>query len=127
MLKFEIPGQGNIGIEHLVLDFNGTIAIDGQLIEGVKDLINQLSNKIEVHVITADTFGNAKEQLHGVKCSLVIISHQFQDEQKSDFIKNLGKDKTVAVGNGRNDLKMLKVSRLGICVIQEECAFQQLY
>lgn len=123
MLKYDIPGQGKIEIEHLVLDYNGTIAIDGQLIEGVKDSINRLSDMIEVHVITADTFGNAKEQLHEIKCSLAIISNEFQDEQKSEFVRNLGREKTVSVGNGRNDKKMLKVSRLGICVIQEECAY----
>ena len=29
MIKIEIPGRETIEIEHVVLDYNGTIALDG--------------------------------------------------------------------------------------------------
>ena len=34
MIRIDVPGREIIEIEHVVLDYNGTIALDGQLIEG---------------------------------------------------------------------------------------------
>ena len=34
MIAINIPGSTSIEARHLVLDFNGTLAIDGKLIEG---------------------------------------------------------------------------------------------
>jgi hypothetical protein len=33
MIKFNISGLGDYNLEHLVMDVNGTLAIDGQLID----------------------------------------------------------------------------------------------
>jgi len=35
MIVLEIPGRPKLTLEHLVLDVNGTIALDGQLVSGV--------------------------------------------------------------------------------------------
>lgn len=35
MVEVEIPGHGTYRLRHLVLDVNGTIAVEGQLVEGV--------------------------------------------------------------------------------------------
>ena len=35
MLEIEIPGRGTYCLRHLVLDVNGTIAVEGQLVGGV--------------------------------------------------------------------------------------------
>jgi hypothetical protein len=43
MLKIDIPEFKIINAEHLVLDFNGTIAIDGMFIEGVIGQLVQIS------------------------------------------------------------------------------------
>lgn len=122
MIEFEIPGRKKIRAEHLVLDYNGTVAVDGELLPGISGLLNLLSEKIEVHVITADTFGRAAEELKGVKCTLDIIGSGDQQRQKADFIASLGADSVVAVGNGYNDLLMLRDSAVGIAVIQKEGA-----
>ena len=37
MIKIEIPGRETIEIEHVVLDYNGTIALDGRLIAGAAE------------------------------------------------------------------------------------------
>ncbi|MBN1115746.1 MAG: hypothetical protein JXA77_00960 [Bacteroidales bacterium] len=120
---FEIPGTKSIEIENLVLDYNGTIAIDGKLIDGVAALINELSAVINVHVITADTFGSVEKELAGVNCKLVIIPKGNQETSKLKYVSDLGKDKTLSVGNGKNDKLMLKESAIGIAVIQDEGAF----
>jgi soluble P-type ATPase len=122
MIKIDIPGIKKINAEHLVLDYNGTVAVDGNLISGAADLLNQISSELEVHVITADTFGKAAAELAGLKCTLDIIGTGDQQKQKSGFIASLGSEKVIAIGNGFNDLLMLKDSALGIAVIQKEGA-----
>ncbi|CAN2044692.1 ATPase P [Candidatus Magnetomoraceae bacterium gMMP-13] len=122
MLKINIPGYKKLQLEHLVLDHNGTLSCDGVLIKGVKQCLNNLANNIELHVITADTFGKAKAELLDVSCKLSILPLESQDFAKRNYIKELGSNKTVAIGNGRNDSLMLKEAELGIAVIQEEGA-----
>jgi len=123
MFFIDISGNDRLEIEHLVLDFNGTIAFDGQLIPGVGELVNRLSEKIFVHVITADTFGSVIKSLSGVKCKIHIIQEGNQDKAKLEYVLSLGAGKTAAIGNGKNDALMLESSALGICVILNEGAF----
>lgn len=122
MLRIEIPGRKPLQIEHLVLDFNGTLATDGMLIDGVEQLLNKLSEQISIHIITANTFGTVAESLKGVKCKVVVIEKADQDKQKKSYIKQLGPKKCVAIGNGFNDRLMLKFAALGIVTIQLEGA-----
>jgi hypothetical protein len=51
MIELTVPGRGVIKLEYLVSDVNGTIALDGQLIEGVA---NHLNDRLELHQLTAD-------------------------------------------------------------------------
>ena len=122
MIRIEIPGKGAIEAEHLVLDYNGTLAIDGSLIEGVKEKLNILAEKINIHVLTADTFGAAANNLKEVRCKLTVLSGDKQALQKQQFIKQLGNKKVIAIGNGLNDMLMLKNAVLGIAIIQKEGA-----
>jgi soluble P-type ATPase len=122
MLEIDVPGYKQLQLSELVLDYNGTLACGGHPLEGIKDLLNALSDKLHVHVLTADTFGKVKKELSDVKCRIIIIPHGDQDIRKLDFIKELGPEKTVCIGNGRNDRLMLKEAALGIAVIQKEAA-----
>lgn len=117
---FEIPGRAPIDIKNVVFDYNGTLAIDGQLIEGVDKRINDLAGDIHFHVITADTYGSVEKELSGVNCSVAKIPKEQQDIGKLDYLLKLGKEKTLCVGNGRNDKLMLKESAIGIALIQDE-------
>ena len=126
MIKIDIPGQTKIEAEHLVLDFNGTLAIDGRLIEGTGQLLELLSRKLIIHVLTADTFGTSKFELKPIKCKHVILNPSQQDEQKEQYVFNLGREKVIAIGNGRNDRLMIKHAALGIAVIQKEGIFGEL-
>ena len=53
MIRIEIPGRDVITVEHLVLDYNGTVAEDGRLIEGVEERMRALKDLVEIHVLTA--------------------------------------------------------------------------
>jgi soluble P-type ATPase len=122
MITLDIPGYGQFLLKHLVLDYNGTLARDGILLSGVKESLNQLSKSIEIHVITADTFGEARAGLEEVNCDLSILPKESQDTGKQEFVKQLGSASAVCIGNGRNDRLMLKEAALGIAVILEEGA-----
>ena len=120
MLQFNIPGCGNVEIDHVIFDYNGTIAFDGSLISGVAEGIRKYSDQVQFHVITADTFGFVKNELNGLNVMLTIISNNRQDEKKLDYLRSLGTEKTMCVGNGMNDRLMLEHARIGIGVVGHE-------
>ena len=122
MIEIEIPGFRVLQLAHLVLDYNGTLAVNGDLIEGVKSHLNQLTGSLSLYVITADTFGKAARALDGVDCQLVILPPGNQADAKADYVRQLDRQATVAIGNGRNDRLMLEQATLGIAVLGEEGA-----
>ncbi|MDY0148015.1 MAG: HAD family hydrolase [Halothiobacillus sp.] len=128
MLTVEIPGDFNGGVRlslaHLVLDYNGTLAEDGALILGVPERLVQLAEHMTIHVITADTHGSAAQKLAGLPVSLHILPPGAQSEAKAAFVRELGANLCVAIGNGRNDATMLQETALGLVVIQAEGAAQ---
>ena len=122
MSSIDIPGYQKLEIEHLVLDYNGTIALDGSLIAGVADLFELLAQSVTIHVVTADTFGKAGQQLANLPCRLTILAGEDQARAKLKYVRELGSEKTVCFGNGRNDRMMVKEAILGIVMIQGEGA-----
>ena len=120
MIKIEISGMNALEIEHVVLDYNGTIAINGELIEGVVERLAVLSALVDVHVLTADTYGSVHEQCRDLNLSVDVIGKYHQDREKLHFIESLKSEYCIAIGNGRNDVLMLERAALGIGVIQGE-------
>jgi soluble P-type ATPase len=127
MFELTIPGYKKLLLSYIVLDYNGTVSCDGRLITGVKDLLEELSQSFAIHILTADTYGNVQKELSGVPCEVVVIGKGDEARAKTDYLRQLEAQKTVCVGNGRNDALMLKEAALGIAVIQEEgCAVETL-
>ena len=122
MIEIDIPDFGELRLAHLVLDYNGTLAVDGRLLFGVRERLERLASQLTIHVITADTFGRAADYLAGIPCQLDILPPGRQDEGKREFVRELGVEKCVCVGNGRNDRLMLQEAALGIAVLQDEGA-----
>ncbi|TYT74004.1 HAD family hydrolase [Desulfobotulus mexicanus] len=120
MFTINIPGFGKIEADHLVLDYNGTLAQDGQLLDGVKERLQHLSEDIKIHVITADTFGSVKKALNGLPLSIVSIPPGNQGQAKKEYVESLRKEKVIAMGNGRNDVAMLQTARIGIAIMMKE-------
>ena len=122
MIEIAIPGYRKLQLKHVVLDYNGTLAVDGELLPGVKEALKNLAKELEIHILTADTFGKVKSRVEGIPCELSILPVENQDTGKLDYVKSLGTEHTVCMGNGRNDRLMLKEASLGIAVILEEGA-----
>lgn len=120
MIELDIPGFGHIKIKYFVMDYNGTLAIDGKLKKDIIPILNKLSERVEIHIVTADTFGKARKELKDIDCKLTVLPEDNQIEKKVEYIRELGKENCVAFGNGRNDSLMLKEAKIGIALIQEE-------
>lgn len=120
MLTIEIPGRPALRLEHVVFDFNGTLACDGILYEGLAERLVLLSAKLQLHVVTGDTFGKAAEQLAGLPCKLTVLPSSGQSEAKLAYVESLGRDRTATIGNGFNDRLMLNSACLSIAVLQDE-------
>jgi P-type E1-E2 ATPase len=120
MINFRIPGLGDYRLEHLVMDVNGTLAVDGQLISGVPEKISSLRDQLAIHLLTADTHGGQGviDQQLGLIATRIISGGE--PLQKSDYVRRLGSEYVVAIGQGANDAEMLATARLGICVMSVE-------
>jgi len=122
MIAVAIPGFGTLEVHFLVLDYNGTLAVDGRLLPGVRDALAALADDVEIHVITADTFGLAGVELAGLPVNLTIVPEADQADAKLAHIERLGARNVFAVGNGRNDHRMLAAAAVGVALMQAEGA-----
>ncbi len=122
VIELSVPDFGSLALEHLVLDFNGTLAEDGALLPGVREALGALSQRLQLHVVTGDTFGRARQELAGIACELVILDAAGQAEAKARIVERLGPRRTACIGNGRNDRLMLGSAALGVAVLQKEGA-----
>jgi len=123
MITVQVPGSDEtLQIGQLVLDFNGTLALDGKIKPGVRELLSELSGRLSIHILTAGTFGRVDSEIEGIPCTLKTLAGEGQKEQKARYVEGLGAENTACIGNGRNDSAMLKTARLGIVVVQEEGA-----
>lgn len=120
MIELNIPGRGILQLEHLVCDVNGTLALDGQLIDGVYRSINALRDRLRIHLITADTHGRQAAIDHHLNLTAVRLNPGNEAAQKAAFVRDLGAEHVVAIGQGANDAEMLREAALGICVMSRE-------
>ena len=122
MIQFEIPGLGRYSLEHLVMDVNGTLAVDGRLIEGVAAKVATLHDQLTIHLLTADTHGRQAVIDQQLGLTAVRIKPGGESLQKAEYVRMLGNESVVAIGQGANDAEMLSVAKLGICVMSTEGA-----
>jgi soluble P-type ATPase len=115
-----VPGIGEYEIKNIVFDYNGTIATDGIIIEGIMDKIVKLSNEFNVYIVTADTFKTVENAFENTTVNVHIIGNSNESQDKKEFIKKLDVNKTIALGNGRNDELMLKEAIISIAVLNDE-------
>lgn len=123
MISCVIPGRDTIEIHHLVCDLNGTLTLEGELLPGVADALSRLKDKLEIHIVSADTFGRLP-QMRAVLGESVRHFHTLQAgseaEQKLEYVEALDASTVAAIGQGTNDRLMLKGAALGVYVISPE-------
>jgi P-type E1-E2 ATPase len=120
MIELIIPGRGVYVLEHLVMDVNGTLAIDGVLMDGVAEKIAFLREQLTVHLLTADTHGKQAVIDQQLNMTAVRIAPGAESWQKAEYVRKLGNEQVIAIGQGANDAEMLEAAHLGICVMSQE-------
>ena len=118
-LLVELPNQPPMILDNLVLDFTGTISLDGVLLPGIADKLREISKRIRITILTADTFGKVKESLAGLPCEIHIVK---TGKDKERLVDEMGAHKVIAIGNGQNDVAMIRAAAIGIAVIGPEGA-----
>lgn len=122
MLQIMIPGLDELKISELMLDYNGTLALDGHLIHGIAEHLKKLSSHFNIHIVTGDTHGTAKNQLANINCQLTIVPPENQTIAKLQYLNQIGKSNTIAIGNGKNDHDIVKEAQIGIVILGREGA-----
>lgn len=148
-ISLTMPGRAPVHLEHLALDYNGTLARHGKLLPGVAERLRELAKLLAVHVVTADTFGSARGELerelpaelfsgavaldrlpplpHGSAPSSRTAPADDEAQSKLALIAALGPERCCAMGNGANDGLMLGAAALSVCVMgREGCAVETL-
>jgi P-type E1-E2 ATPase len=120
MINVPVPGWGELSLEYLMVDFNGTAAVDGKLKKEVKDAIEKLSRYIKIFVITADSYDSIDAEMSASNVTFIKVNKNGSGDEKAKVVRELGPEKIVAIGNGSNDAAMIKEAALGIAVLGEE-------
>ena len=119
MLKINIPGREEMTLSHLILDYNGTIAEDGAIIESIRPRLESLSRVLSIYVITADTHGTAAQRCAGLPLQVLTFPTTQVGEIKAQEAGKLSGG-VVTIGNGFNDIQMSDAADLSICVMGRE-------
>ena len=119
-MTIEIPGYKKLDLDYLILDYNGTIALDGEIRDSVREQLITLSKELEIYVLTADTHGTAKKMCEGLPLKIQTFPTDGALDEKLAVVEGLGEDRCIAIGNGRNDKLMCRASALAIAVMEQE-------
>lgn len=119
MLVIEPPGRKPLRISHLLLDYNGTIAEDGLLLQGVASRLEALCKTLDISVITADTHGTAAGRCADLPVEVKVFPTVEVGRIKAEEAGRLGGG-VACIGNGFNDILMSDACALSICVIGRE-------
>lgn len=119
MLCIKIPGREELILNHLILDYNGTIAEDGEIIEGIRPRLAELAKELSIYVITADTHGTAAKKCEGLPLQVLTFPTTEVGKIKADEAGKM-EGGVITIGNGFNDIRMSDAADLSICVIGRE-------
>lgn len=119
MLTIDIPGRAPLELRTLLLDYNGTIAVDGILLPELVARIHDLQRVLTVVVLTADTYGTVAAQCDPLGISVKTFPQAGAAHCKGAIAQEYGGG-VVSLGNGFNDIEMFDSAALSIAVLGEE-------
>ena len=126
-MKIDIPGYRTLDLRYLLLHYNGTLAVDGRILDPVRQRLHELSRHLQIQVLTADTHGTARENCQGLPLQIRTFPGDNGRAEKLKIVDSLGREHCAAIGNGRNDTWMLKASALSIAVMEREGMYGRLF
>ncbi len=119
MIRIEIPGWESLDICHIVMDYNGTAAVDGVFLAEAKERILKLKEMAQLYILTADTYGTVKEQCRGLGIEVMTFPREGAAKCKEEIVKGLSGG-VVCLGNGLNDIQMFDAADLSIAILEKE-------
>ncbi|MGB7574572.1 MAG: hypothetical protein WBN53_12055 [Thermodesulfobacteriota bacterium] len=125
MITIQRPGQSNLEIEFILIDFEGTLASDRRIHPKAKDKINLLSKRTKIYILTVEEKERVEEALKKVKAEIIYLAGGDSSQKKLELLRQLGPARTVAVGNGADDVPMIEEAGLGVCVLGKEGTFSE--
>ena len=137
MISIERPGQNNLEIEFILIDFEGTLASDRRVHPKAKDKINLLSKRTKIYILVnspTPPFNKGgkggvlakekkewvEEKLTKVKAEITYLTEGEASQTKLDLLRRLGAMRCVAIGNGVDDVPMIEEAGFGICIFSKE-------
>jgi len=120
MIKIDIIGRKKIEIDAIICDFNGTIANNGEVDQGIKNILNKLSRDVEIYVLTADTYGNVRKKLADYPVIIKVFNGKSALESKKEIVEEIGPSRCICIGNGFNDFGMLDIAEVSIVIMGKE-------
>lgn len=114
--------DGHVELTCLLLDLNGTLTTDGQLIEGVASRIDALRDELTIEIASGGTFGTAQDVARELQLPLTRLASTHQGDQKREILHRPNEGRTAVIGNGNNDVAALLAAAVGICVVGPEGA-----
>jgi len=111
-ITIDIPGFGKRHIRIVVSDFTGTHSQGGAVPPAVRKRLRQLARLVDLHIITADSFGTAAQELRGITAPYILRSGR-HDREKARYVRQFNLTHVAAFGNGNNDRLMLKTVKQG--------------
>ncbi len=122
MISIQRPGQRPLETEYLLIDYEGTLAVDARVHPKAKDKINLLSKRLNIYILAKGEKEKIEERLKNVKAEALFLKEEDASREKLDLLRKLGPERTIAIGNGRDDAPMLEEAGFSICVIGKEGA-----
>jgi len=120
MISIQRPGMESLELHFVLIDFEGTLAMDGRVHPKAKDKVNLLSKRVTVYILTKSSKGKVEETLKKMKAEILYMTEGDSSQQKLDVLQRLGPHQTAVIGNGFDDVQIMEQAGLGMCVIGKE-------
>lgn len=125
MILIQRPGQEPLALDFVLLDFEGTLASDGRVHPKAKDKINLLSKRMKIYILSKGERKVVEQALRRVKAEIIYFNEGEISQKKLDLLRQLGPGRTIAIGNGADDVLMMEEASLAICILGKEGAFNE--
>ena len=120
MISIQRAGMENLEIQFVLIDFEGTLAMDGRVHPKAKDKVNLLSKRATIYILTKRDRGKVEETLRKMKVEILYVTEGDSSQQKLNLLQRLGSHQTAVIGNGLDDVQIMEQAGLGMCVIGKE-------
>jgi soluble P-type ATPase len=118
-VRVPIPRRDDLRLDHVMLDVNGTLTNRGVLLEDVQERLARLRDAVEIHLVSADTFGTLDAIAQRLQVGAVRAS---SGADRVETLDALGPDRCAVIGNGANDVLALEAAAIGFAVLGPEGA-----